>query len=444
MSSKATTPTSLDGIHKAGIPPSAETDGVVTSGNAVATRVMIVDDSSVVRTIMRTALEADGFQILELPSAQDMERHVEDFAPQVIVCDLLMPGRDGLSVFHALQERDSTRHIPVILATAKDFAGDKRAALQAGVANYLVKPFSPETLLSAVRDALGKQAGLRIWGCRGSVAAPEKALGNFGGNTACVELVLSTREGGSHRLIFDAGTGIRALGNSIPANSQLRASLFLTHFHWDHIQGLPFFKPLYRPGNDITIYGPAPSDAALLEAIQGQMGGAFFPISTDAFLSSVKYVGLQEETLSVAGLQVSSFSVMHPGFTLGYKVSWNDRSIVYVPDNELLPELIEPEMNGEVLRFADWLRGTDLLIHDCQYSTAGYLTHRGWGHSGATALAAVAAEAKVGHVLLFHHDPDYDDDRVNQIHDEFRAELEARGAGDIQSAPASENTCYQV
>lgn len=438
MNSKAPNRSSLDGLSDA-----AQSPRVAVAG-ATATRVMLVDDSPIVRARMRRTLEADGFQVMELPSASDIERHVEEFAPQVIVCDVLMPGRNGLSVFRELQERDSTRHIPLILATAKDFGGDKRTAMQAGVANYLVKPFVPETLLSTVREALGQQAGLRIWGCRGSVAAPEKALGCFGGNTSCVELVLSTGAGQNHRLIFDAGTGIRALGNSIAANSHLRASLFLTHFHWDHIQGLPFFKPLYRPGNEITIYGPAASDAGLLEAIQGQMGGAFFPISTDAFLSSVKYVGLQEQTLDVAGLQVSSFPATHPGFTLGYKVSWNGRSIAYVPDNELLPELIEPEISGWALRFIEWLRGTDLVIHDCQYSAAGYLTHRGWGHSGATSVAAIAAAAEVGRVLLFHHDPDYDDDRVNQIHDEFRAELEARGAGHIQSTPAAENTCYHV
>jgi len=110
----------------------------------------------------------------------------------------------------------------------------------------------------------------------------------------------------------------------------------------------------------------------------------------------------------------------------------------------LLPELVETELSGDALRFTEWLRGTDLLIHDCQYSAAGYLTHRGWGHSGATSLASIVAAADVGRVLLFHHDPDYDDDRVNQIHDEFRAELEARGAGHIHSAPASENMCYRV
>lgn len=433
-------------ISKAASHPSS--NGVADIGSVAsvmsATRVLLVDDSAIVRAGMRRALEGDGFEVMELPSATDIERHVDEFEPKVIVCDLLMPERDGLAVFQALQERDATRNIPLILATSTDFAGRSRSASHAGIAHYLAKPFLPATLLSAVREALDRQVSLRIWGCRGSVAAPEKALGCFGGNTACVELVLNTAEGDNHRLIFDAGTGIRALGNSIAATSQLRTSLFLTHFHWDHIQGLPFFKPLYRPGNEITIYGPAASDAGLLEAIQGQMGGAFFPISTDAFLSSVKYIGLQEQTLDVAGFQVSSIGAHHPGFTLGYKVSWGNRSIAYVPDNELLPELVETELSGDALRFTEWLRGTDLLIHDCQYSAAGYLTHRGWGHSGATSLASIVAAADVGRVLLFHHDPDYDDDRVNQIHDEFRAELEARGAGHIHSAPASENMCYRV
>ncbi|MDF2439704.1 MAG: hypothetical protein JWN98_688 [Abditibacteriota bacterium] len=434
MISKATPLTFLDALP----------DGGRAVTTDAATRVLLVDDSPLVRATMRRALEHDGFQVRDLPTANDIERHVDEFSPQVIVCDLLMPERDGMAVFHALQERDSTRYIPFILATAEEFASPKHALSHAGIAHYLAKPLAPATLVSAVRDTLDQQAGLRIWGCRGSVAAPEQALGNFGGNTACVELVLNTRESGNHRLIFDAGTGIRGLGNSIAVSSPLHASLFLTHFHWDHIQGLPFFKPLYRPGNEITIYGPAASDAGLLEAIQGQMGGSFFPISTDAFLSSVKYIGLQEQTLDIGGLQVSSLAATHPGFTLGYKVSWGNRSVAYVPDNELLPELLEPELSGDAVRLVEWLRGTNLLIHDCQYSTAGYLTHRGWGHSGAKSLAAVVAAANVGRVLLFHHDPDYDDSRVNGIHDEFRAELEMRGAGHIQSAPASENTCYRL
>lgn len=425
-------------------PLAALVAGPVGSGSK---RVLVVDDDAGIRDLMRLVLEGAGFEVRLLTGGDEIEQHIAAWTPALILCDVLMPGRDGLTVFSDLQRNPLTRHIPVVLATAKQFPGDQRSALQAGVAGYLVKPFEISTLLDTVRQALSGEKGVRIWGCRGAIATPEHAVGKLGGNTSCVELVLPAHATqGRRRVIFDAGTGIRALGNAI-FEAPVRAMLCLTHFHWDHIQGLPFFKPLYQAGNQITICGPAASDAALVETIREQMGGAFFPISTDAFSSSVLYRGLQEQEFEDSGLRCSTFSVMHPGFTLAYKIEWQGQTIVYCPDNELLPESISQDergqviLGGEVARLAAWLQGVDILLHDCQYSVEQYRTHTGWGHSSARSLAALVAATGIKQVVLFHHDPDHDDRAVEAIHDEFCFHLTAmapESAASVRSQLAAE------
>ena len=402
-----------------------------------AKRVLIVDDSSTIRVLMRHILENEGYEVHELKSAHELETTVETVKPSLVISDLMMPGRDGIAVCRALRAMPEFAELPIILASSKAFESDKKAAAQAGANAYLVKPFTYASLVKAVGDALSTQLSVRIWGCRGSIAAPEKALGKYGGNTSCIELVLP----GNQHLIFDAGTGIRALGNALVQESPLRAAVFLTHFHWDHIQGMPFFKPIYIPGNEFHLYGPAESNEALLDTIAGQIGGPFFPISPDAFRASMRYNGVQEQELEALGIKITTLYVMHPGTTLGYRVDINGHSVVFAPDNELMPEMVEPELSGEAQRFADFAAGADLLIHDCQYSSLEYERYRGWGHSSAHSLGIVAAAAGVKSVLTFHHDPDHSDEDIDRIHLEFAATAEAMGAN-IQSEPAREGGTY--
>jgi phosphoribosyl 1,2-cyclic phosphodiesterase/CheY-like chemotaxis protein len=388
-------------------------------------RVLVVDDSPLIRALERRTLEVEGFEVREVATALGVEEEIAAFSPDVVVSDIMMPGRNGIDLCRALQANPNTASLPVILASAKDFDADKRAALEAGASFYLVKPFAPEALVRAVRQVLNRHLGVTIWGCRGSIAAPDRAWGSYGGNTSCIDIVLP----GQRHFIFDAGTGIRALGNDLLAQSPLRLALFLTHFHWDHTQGLPFFKPLYVPGNEIHIFGPEDRAVSMSQTLASVMGGKFFPVSIEAFRALVRYNSLQEQVdpIDVFGVSISMLEALHPGTTLAYKLEFDGRSVVYCPDNELVPATCFPALDGEALRMAEFARGASVFIHDCQFTRPVYEQRKGWGHSCGECLAAVVAHARPQRTLLFHHDPDHSDAQVEEIHGEFQAALGALG-----------------
>jgi phosphoribosyl 1,2-cyclic phosphodiesterase len=223
----------------------------------------------------------------------------------------------------------------------------------------------------------------------------------------------------------------------------VRIALCFTHFHWDHIFGLPFFDPLYTPGNEVHIYGPADTSDSLTHKIQAEMGGDYFPVSTEAFRAYVKIVAILEQRFESLGVSISAIYAFHPGRTLAYRVDLDGASFVYAPDNEILPECVTPDLTGEALRLAHFASGASVLLHDCQYTRSVYETRRSWGHSCTECLAAVAAHAQVGRVVLFHHDPDADDGEVETVHEEFQTALAACGA-DIPSEPAREGAVLQL
>jgi phosphoribosyl 1,2-cyclic phosphodiesterase len=229
---------------------------------------------------------------------------------------------------------------------------------------------------------------------------------NFGGNTACVEV----RGPNGEIVIFDAGSGIRELGEALvkEANrSPLSIHLFLSHFHWDHIQGLPFFPPIYNPANSITIYSSHHS-APLREALSGLMSPPYFPVRFDSLPARIELVELKANTLVVGPLCVNAFPVNHPQGACGYRVVCSGATLLYVPDREHgIPELD--------LLIREQAHGADVLIHDSQYTPEEYEQRKGWGHSTWLETVRVAQDAGAKRLVLFHHDPSHSDSMIDEI-----------------------------
>jgi phosphoribosyl 1,2-cyclic phosphodiesterase len=244
-----------------------------------------------------------------------------------------------------------------------------------------------------------KQAKLRFWGVRGSVAAAGKTTVKYGGNTSCVALTY-----GDTRIICDAGTGIRPLGNSLRRRIKrpIKATILLSHLHWDHFVGLPFFEPLYDKRNEFLIAGPGYKDEPFKKKLYQVVAPPFFPITPSTFAAKVHYRTLSGKPFTIDDIAVKPFQCNHPGGSLGWKFMLpNGKKLIHVTDHE--PK--ESQHKG-MLR---WMRGADLIIHDAQYSPSEYRRFEGWGHSpyGYTVRMAIAAEAKK--LVIFHHDPESDD-----------------------------------
>ena len=279
---------------------------------------------------------------------------------------------------------------------------------------------------------------LKFWGTRGSIATPGKSTVRYGGNTPCIELRLSN----NGLIIFDAGTGIRNLGEKlIETGESINAYLLVSHPHWDHIQGFPFFKPAFISGNELTIVGGETEKVSLKKMIADQMNKIYFPIQLNELKATIKFRRVEEETFEVFGAQVQTIFVNHPSFAIGYRVSHQGKSIVYISDNEPFDRTSHEAMRNveQVIvdkyskvpgdpnsRIFDFVQGADLLIHDATYTPEEYVDRVGWGHSHYLFALNVAAEGNVKNLVLFHHDPAHDDEKVDDILKKCQHEIRSR------------------
>lgn len=279
---------------------------------------------------------------------------------------------------------------------------------------------------------------VKFWGTRGSLARPGKPTLRYGGNTSCVEV----RAADDTLVILDSGTGIYGLGMELMGSgaSPLRGHLLIGHTHWDHIQGFPFFVPLFVPGNEWDIYAPGGLGRNLENTLSGQMEYNYFPVTLEQLGASIRYHDLVEGISAIGSFQVNARYLNHPALTLGYRLEVGGASVVYAVDHEphVVPapegglssiEVAEDELRHiEDKRHIDFLRGADLVIHDAQYTLAEYPQKVGFGHTPAeTALDfAVAAEAK--QLALFHHDPMRDDDSMESLVELCQARAKAAGS----------------
>ena len=281
---------------------------------------------------------------------------------------------------------------------------------------------------------------IKFWGTRGSLPTPGPSTLLYGGNSACVEV----RTDDGQLIVLDCGTGIRALGQALLATEQkpLVGHLLVSHTHWDHIQGFPFFGPIYVPGNAFTIYSGRATDKPLKAVFSGQLDYLYFPVNLRQLPATMEFRELGEEAFRIGEATVRTMTLNHTTLTLGYRIESRGRSIAYITDHEPysryypkwgitggLEHPAQPPatnltrrsfVHEEEQRLADFIEGVDILIQDAQYLEEEYASHVGWGHGSVDYALDMAVAAKVGQLVFFHHDPSHEDGLLSAIEAQCR------------------------
>jgi len=296
---------------------------------------------------------------------------------------------------------------------------------------------------------------LRFWGVRGSYAAPHATHLGVGGNTSCVEI-----RAGDHLLVCDGGTGIIPLGEALMQSPLREMMVVFTHYHWDHICGLPFFPPAFSPAWKIRFFGPGETAADIEQRLSNQMKAPYFPVEIETWMASIEYVSPGSGVLQHGPMSIRFHNVHHPGVTYGYRVDIAGKSIVYMSDNEVayLKSSIErradefDEDEHDILASIEReerlseiaaVKGADILIHDAQYTPCDYERKRGWGHSCYVDTVNFAIDAGVKTLYLYHHDPTYDDAKVDEIHRDCERLIRERGAA-LECVVAREGMVVEI
>lgn len=270
------------------------------------------------------------------------------------------------------------------------------------------------------------QLRLRFWGVRGSTPSPGQDKLVYGGNTPCVEI----RTASNQILVFDGGSGIRELGQQLAAEfagKDFSLHLFLTHFHWDHIQGIPYFAPLFSPATRLHVHSWTPAEETR-HVLERQMQAPSFPVPLADAGAKLSYAQLKSERVKIGDVSIESFPLNHPQGAYGYRIEAGGKSVVYATDLEHGDAGLD-----RVLR--DHAAGADVLIYDAQYNDGEYAAHRGWGHSTWREATHVAQDAGVKKLFLFHFDPAHTDARVaeseRQAAEKFAGACAAREGSEI-------------
>jgi phosphoribosyl 1,2-cyclic phosphodiesterase/CheY-like chemotaxis protein len=425
--------------------------------------VLLIDDDRSTRLILSKVLKKAGWRVLEAGDGEVGLGMVEEHRPEVVVCDLHMPRCNGFQVCRQLRERlDGLHQTKIIVTTSSAYATDRVNAFEAGADEYLVKPLDPVEVVQMVERLVtangsaeeapakapaatvpadhaprpptphtptsrkDKPVALKFWGVRGSIPTPGPTTAFFGGNTTCVEV-----QADGEIIVLDAGTGIRGLGLELISELKgepMNLTVLITHTHWDHIQGFPFFVPAYNPKNQIRILGYEGARKGLESTLSNQMESPYFPISMQQMPGNISIQELKDLKFSVGRVNVQAQFMNHPGVCVGYRVTTSAGTIVFIPDNEPFTRMKSTstgssEKDAAALEYAkqqdqklvDFIRDADVLIMDSQYDAMEYPRHVGWGHTCVDDSVAIALSAGVKRLFLFHHDPGHDDTHVSHM-----------------------------
>jgi phosphoribosyl 1,2-cyclic phosphodiesterase/CheY-like chemotaxis protein len=406
----------------------------------MARRILIIDDDRDVRRLAQMRLQLAGYEVLEAVDGEAGLKTLRTERPPVIVLDLMMPKVHGYAVCQEIRSDPNLCDTYIIASSAKRYPVDIRKAMEMGANAYLVKPYEMEELLEKVCEGfvavetLAEEAAqaqpftfyLHFWGTRGSIATPGARTLRYGGNTSCVEV-----RHGQRILMLDCGTGAREMGVALHrefGEKPLEVDLLVSHAHWDHIQGFPFFPPAYQCGNKIRIYSLRSADKSLEKVFTGQMDGSYFPVELSDLKGRLEFHELTGP-MELDDIRITHFGLNHPGMAVGFRLEAGGKSLVYLTDHEPYCRLAgENEMNRRLDREVDeFVRGADLYIREAQYTEEEYNHKRGWGHSTWRDAVNSAHAAGVKRLCLFHHEPAHDDIALDNILAACWEYMKARG-----------------
>jgi len=377
-------------------------------------KILVVDDDLEIRQFLEDVL-SPHFQVRTAEDGVAGLAAAKAERPDLVILDLLMPRMHGYEVVQRIRQDEELRGLKVLIASSKSYVSDQDTARKAGADDFITKPYDVATLLGKVQELVGgakASVSLRFWGTRGSIPTPGQRTERYGGNTPCVEMRV-----GDRILIIDAGSGIRELGRSLMKEFQARpvsADLFISHTHWDHIQGLPFFAPIYLPQNRFTIHGVHGTTEGFADILRGQMSHQYFPVDMKAMGSNPSVMEL-DGPLQLGQAKVSYHYLNHPGLTVGFRIETPAATVCYLSDHEPYGRLnakgeFSAKEDDAVARFV-WR--ASLLISEAQYTDEEYKSKRSWGHSTFADVIGLAAKAEVKQLALFHHDPEHTDEMMD-------------------------------
>ncbi len=371
----------------------------------------IVDDDVSITRLMTALLKKAGHKVRAFKNTETALRDIPKAKPDIIFIDIMMPGMDGMELLGKLRAIKALNKTKIIMLSGKACELDRKRSMESGADGFIAKPLNPDTFLDQVNRIFEDTMDVSFFGVRGTLPVPGEGSLKYGGNTSCVTMELPKGQ----FFIFDAGSGIKKLADKLLAQKRRRidAHIFISHPHWDHINALPFFTPLYIQGNKFTFYGSSHGDLSTHELISAQMDGIYFPITIHEFASHVDFNDIKEGTFKVDGITIDTMMLCHPGYCLGFRVHHKGRSACYITDNELFSRDNENFEPGYVKKLIKFVHGADMLIIDCTYTDDEYATRIGWGHSPVSAVVDLAHRAKVKNLYMFHHDPDQTDKDID-------------------------------
>jgi CheY-like chemotaxis protein/ribonuclease BN (tRNA processing enzyme) len=391
-------------------------------------KVLVVDDDDIAGGLSRDLLVEAGFEAdLQLNSLKALEQ-IRAHRYPLVVLDILMPGLDGLTLCHQIKSDPELKDTKVVMVSGKSFEADKQRAAQYGASLFIEKPYNVDLFVQQIQEVLGRPTGpqaaaaapkaealasnapvitLTVWGCR-SGGAGAAGPSRYGRKTSCLSMDL-----GEHLLVFDAGTGLADLGRQLSNAGRKEAWLFLSHFHDDHVQGLPSFAPAAQQGFLLHIAGAHEPDKTLEQHVAAAFQSA--PASIPGVNADIDLYDLLEDTYEILpGVKLTAFYANHPGTTLGFIVEAKGRKVAYVPDSEVYGETATALQDYDE-KLSRLCRGADLLIHDARYSAEDYRTLRNRGHSGAASVVDVAGRSDIKRLLLWHHETSYSDEALDTL-----------------------------